>query len=51
MYHNKRYSMKEIYIGVKGGSKWNRRINCVLKNRKPPNNPEFYIGYPADLPL
>ncbi len=35
MYHNKRYSMKEIHIGVKGGSKWNRRINCVLKNRKP----------------
>ncbi len=35
MYRNKRCSMKEIHIGVKGGSKWNRRINCVLKNRKP----------------
>lgn len=34
MYRNKRYSMKEIHIGVKGGSKWNRRINCVPQTAK-----------------
>ena len=26
--------MKEIHIGVKGGSKWNRRINCVPQTAK-----------------
>ena len=34
MNQDKRFSIDEMRIVIKGGSKWNRRINCVPQTAK-----------------